>query len=412
LQWVAAALILVGGGGKLAASVYRTFNPRANDAQDIDFYYLYAAGLAWRQGLNPYDITQYHRASPVALYISYAYAPTSAAFVIPVSHLSVRSAKLVFRVLNVAAALTVAAFLAARARQTLMARPPSLSSWLLPASVGAVALAAPSVSINLLTGQNSLIAVAWLCLAWQCRDSRLSSLAGVCAALASFKPSIGAFVFLALLMERNRRTLCALILTSLALAAIPLYREGPLHLTTQWFSAMRAYGASPETQPGHPGVYGLPSLLADRGLNHTISPLLALGFFVWVWSRRHRITSLEFFAVALTLPVLFIRSHVYDDVALLPLFTAAILAAIRRGSAAFAVTTGMILVALLPGTLVNSLPGHLIPARFREVVEMMLLVWTIVMLERNRRGSDLAAEECVPRNHPRTVVGEHGDKLA
>ncbi len=316
---VAIVIVLV-GAAKLAITVtHSTWRSR-----DVNFRYLYAAGLTWKAGLNPYILEDYYRVSPFSLECSFAYAPTAAGFAVLLATLPIDAARTALCAVNLTAALAIALILWMAVRRALRVRP--MGPWfpILPALVAALVLAAPSVLINCINGQTSAITVALLCGAWWSREAGRPIAAGILAAGASFKPSIAAFAILLVLLDRDWRTIAAMALTCLAMAAIPLYLTPGAELARSWLSAMQAYGAFSQNRPESPESCGLGSVFCDLGLRPSLTPPLALAGLLWSLRRRQELGPLGLFALSLAWPVLLIRSHDYDSVALLPLIAFAV----------------------------------------------------------------------------------------
>jgi hypothetical protein len=381
---IVSAVVFAMAAAKLGASLVLG-NTRV--AHDLDFRYFYVAGLTWRQGLNPYDFYEYSRVSPFSLQANFAYAPTAAPLFISLSWLPIGAAKVVFRGTNLAAALAVAVMLALIARRTLADRVSGFFTRSLPAMIGALVLVSPSVSINLLLGQTSLIVVALLCGCYLCHEAGHRVASGVLAAVATFKPSLSIFVLLLLFLARDRVTLAVTIIVSFLLAAWPLSLEGPIDLARDWIAATRDYTKLEQNLPGSPENYGLGSILADFGLSALIPTPLALAGFAWSVWRRERLGSLGLFAFSLAWPVLLITSHHYDGVALFPLFTFTLLLSNRRSPEALALTLLLVISSLVPGSLLDAFAarGIPVPSRFKQIIDVTFLVWSIVMVERDGR---------------------------
>ena len=253
LRIVGVCMILLGGTIFVAIGLLGL----ASGRRDVDFRFFYSAGLAWRSGLNPYDLDQYQRAydakqqglPEVALDCTFAYAPTAAAILLPLAALPPYPARLAMRAINAASAVALAAFLFAAARRRVEGPGASAPQRLLPWAVAALTLASPATANNAIMGQTTLLTVALLALAWWARGAGRPALCGALAAVASFKPSVGVFVYAVLLLDRDWRTVTALVVTSLLMAAVPLWQQGPVDLAGSWLEAMRLYKGFPQNRP-------------------------------------------------------------------------------------------------------------------------------------------------------------------
>ena len=405
LRIVGVCMILLGGTLFLAFGLFSL----ASGQVDLDFRYFYSAGLAWRSGLNPYDLEQYQRAFDAeyqgfpewALECTFAYAPTAAAILLPFAALPPHPAKLAMRAINAASAVALAAFLFAAARRRVEGPGASAPQRLLPWAVAALTLASPATANNAIMGQTTLLTVALLALAWWARGSGRPALCGALAAVASFKPSVGVFVFAVLLLEHDWRTVTALVVTSLLMAAVPLWQQGPVDLAGSWLEAMRLYRGVPAAQPEFFASFGAASLLEGAGLPHSFTPLIALGGFAWTYWRRQRLEPPELFSLCLAWPVLFIMGHGYDIVALLPLLASALLAA-RRSLTATVLVLSLIGVASMPVALVRLITDNPLAMHFREVAYLILLARIIISVEWRRPGAGSATEDGPRRGDRRT----------
>lgn len=240
-------------------------------------------------------------------------------------------------------------------------------------------------SINYRLGQYTLLAFALLCLAWWSREAGRPVLCGVLAALASFKPTVGVFVYLLLAVERDRKALAALALMGLGLMSWPLIQSGPIELTQTWIDSMRLHSTYPSNQPEWHGSYGLkPLMLANLGIRLPLIPVLVLGVIGFAWSlwRRRFLTRFELFALCSAWPVLFLTGHNYDVIALFPLMTAALLAARHSSALMGALTALILLVGDETGVIQRRLPLLVQLPRLPDLVGLLFLIGLVVAVER------------------------------
>ena len=244
--------------------------------------------------------------------------------------------------------------------------------------------------------QTSLICLAFLCLAWWSSEAHRPVLCGVFTALASFKPSLGVFVYIALLLRRDWRMMVALIVTCLALAARPLWDQGPVALVGSWLSMIRLYGQYPENQPSWPQFFGLKKLLFDLGMGYRFVPLLGVVGFGWSLWRLRFIRPLEMFALCLAWPVLFIQAHNYDVVVLHPLYVA-VLIAIRRSYLALGGTAALVGLIAWDESGVFSrrlYPGVSLYPHGTIIVSLAFLVALVIMIEWRAHGEMRRSAGC------------------
>ena len=364
----------------------------ASRTRDIDFRYNYAAGVAWQEGLNPYVFeeikTAYDfpaqksasQAMTLPLESTFFYAPTAAGWTIPLSWLGLEMGGHVFRAVNTAAAVLVVLLLVDSLRRQLSDVPGIFVARILPYLVGILVVSWPGIRNCIFMGQTSLIVVALLWTAWVFRTSRRPALCGFIVALASFKPSVGLFVNLHLLFERNRRTIVALVLTCLVLASVPLLKVGPVETASTWIKAISTYKTFVFNQPQSMLVFSLQSLLAALGVDYSLTPLLGIAGACWTWIHRRHISALEGFALYMAWYLLFFLNHFYDTVMLIPLFSVAVALA-RRTRAHLALVMGIITgIRLLPPVMriitVFSLhrPQSIAPEEVQRMLELVLSV--------------------------------------
>lgn len=348
--------------------------------RDIDAVYGYVAGLAWRMGLDPYDYPRYERlgrsVGGAPIRCSFAYAPTAAALVMPLSRLTPGAADRALAALNVASALAAGFVLAAAVGRRVGE---ALGGWRPVASAGVAALAigSPQAALNLYQGQTTLFCLALVCLAFWADERGRPLLCGALLGVATFKISLPVFVIALVLFERRWKVLGALAVTALLLASYPLLRDGPVGLARGWLGAMRLYREFPWNRPDYESAFGFAGALKGVGLPTGLAPLVALLGLGWLYLRRNVADPLERFAVALALPVLFVSGHLYDAVAFSPLY-AAVLLATRRTPPAFAASVVGIALMVLPPSIWN----RLVPFRWgKEVVALGLLAVLVACVE-------------------------------
>jgi len=354
--------------------------------EGIDFRYTHAAGMAWRSGLDPYRLDQYRRASVLPLEGGYAYAPTAAPLAVALSLPPRTTGVRLLWTLNVLAALLVTTFLAHSMRASLDL-PTEWETARLLGGLVVVFMTFSAFSLaNLQTGQTSLLALAFLCAAWWSSEAARPVSCGLCAALATFKPSLGMFVYLVLLPRMRKRGLAAFVLAALALASLPLLRRGPIELIRAWLTSMRQYSQVFQNRPECPWSFGVKSQLASRGYGYEFVPLIGVAGFAWTVLRRRSIRPLEMFALCLAWPVLFIQGHHYDLVVLFPLFCA-VLIACRRSILALAAASAVIALVtdetgMLPPTVEFYPNGTLVAC-------LAFVLGLVVLIERRRQGGSL-----------------------
>lgn len=415
----AAALALVLAGLVILLATTLLGVGRGKEPPGIhDFVYMYAGGETWRRGLNPYDHATI-RAVAQELYAGrtdlveaaasiacpFAYPPTAAAPLALLASLELDTARVVFLVLNFASlAALVAVFLwawgsplahttrTAPRAPALSSLPPRLPDTLdRPATLAILAmglvvaytLANPFTSHNIWMGQTSLVALALLAGSWWAMRTDRHALAGILAALASFKISLGVFFLVWFLIEGRWRSIVAGVLAGLVLVAWPAWHTGVTPMLTTWFNAMAEYKAFPGNQPTFRHILSLQSVLWSLGLHlpDAIFKALGVALFIAVAILRSRLTALERFAISLAIPIVFVHGHDYDAVAALPLLVACFHRA--RHSPAWLVLLCVVCVALaVPMRLVDA-PGLNPIERWRDAtITLMLLAFVALALLR------------------------------
>jgi hypothetical protein len=359
---------------------------------ELDFSYMYVAGTAWRSGHNPYDFRDFRsvasaaiptaagRVGPALIDCSFAYAPTSAGMAMAMAALSFDRARVAFLALNVVSLAVVSIFLVCRESGDPDYQRGNLVKAVLPALMLLLTISAPPAAYNIQWGQTTLLALALLCASRWCSDRARPIACGILAAFASFKPSASVFVIGALLLEGNIRTIISMIIALFAMAWVPLVREGPATLMTDWLGSVRLYQSFPQNSPGTGNVVGLGPLLSSVGWTAGASPLIGLMLFLWAVFRRRYYTSTEHFSILLVLALLCTSAHGYDWIIAYPLLLT-ILGAASHSHAGLAGSIALIAVQTLPISFVHTWIGPETVWRFREMTLMLTCLGVMVSSE-------------------------------
>jgi hypothetical protein len=137
-------------------------------------------------------------------------------------------------------------------------------------------------------------------------------------------------------------------------------------------------------QPQSIYVFSLQTLLAEFGVDYSVTPLIGIAGACWTWIRRRHISSLEGFALYLAWYLLFFLNHYYDTVMLIPLCSVAVALA-RRSRVTLVLVTGMMGALCLP-------LAHLIAQPELRTLELLLslalLGFVLIAIENRIRSSE------------------------
>lgn len=291
-----------------------------------DYYWFYAAGRGWIEGVSPYTRyselwQQLYGATPRLPAI--AYPPQAAVPFMAFAWMPLPSAQVAWVALNLAGLLSVAALAVAYVRRARIWRPSAAygdTQWLLPAFV----LLLPFTWTAIWLGQPTPILVALVMGGWLAARERHDVMAGILLGLATFKPQFVVLVTLWLLLDRRWTLLLALGATSLAMASYVLITLGPLDAVQGWLGAVAAYGDIPFNTLGSFYVLGLPSTLTAVGLSPP-GPgawLPVAGAVVTaLYFMRRRLTEDDLLGILMGVHLFVVYGHGHELLFLTPLIT-------------------------------------------------------------------------------------------
>jgi hypothetical protein len=367
--------------GFLLLILFGTTGVMRNGPSHIDMQVFYGAGSWYLDGVSPYGPPR----TPPSLRAQnldmkfYGYPPHFAPFSIALASLDFAVAKAVFLVVNLAAALALAA---AVVRLACGAPASRTVSPVVLAIVAFVILASPFAAHVLWLGNTTLIVAASLAAGWWLARTGRSVLAGILFAVASLKPQFAALPLLWLLLERRWKTLAAAAATGLVLFAYHAVAIGPLESIWQWLASVAIYQSAAENALGYQHRFGVRDLLYAAGL-HT--PPLAPAAFILAgiaWWYRQHLGSLDELAILSTLTVLFLPVHDYDLVVLAPL-AGAIAVRVSASVPVSAVAIGATALLFVPQRALRSYEIGVLN-QWRVVVVLALLSWLPFLIAQTR----------------------------
>jgi hypothetical protein len=347
----------------------------------IDMQVFYGAGTWYLEGGSPYGEPR----TPASLeaqnlYMKfYGYPPHFAPFSIALASLDYAIAKAVYLVLNLAAALALAAAVVRLACDEPAGRRPTP---LVLAVVAFIILGSPFTAHVVWLGNTTLFVAAGLAAGWWLDRTGRPVAAGMLLAVASLKPQFAALPLLWLLLERRWTTLAAAALTGLVLFAYHAVAFGPAESVWQWLTSVAIYQSGAENALGYRHRFGVRDLLYAAGLHTPPLGLAAVILAGIAWRYRRYLGSLDALAILSALTVLFFPVHDYDLVVLAPL--AGAIAVRASGSVpASAVALGATALLFVPQ---RALRGFEIAVlnQWRVVVVLALVSWLPFLIAQSK----------------------------
>jgi hypothetical protein len=252
----------------------------------MDYVCLFASGDTWLHGEDPYAEGTLHahaseRDVPELclgrLYCVLAYPPHTSAIFCPLSSLPWNASRIVFLLLNLAAAVTVMWVVSRLIRNHAPGVRPWVLAIVLPLSIGPF-LADTEIHY----GQTTLIAVAafMLFLWFYERDAWLP--AGIALAVAAVKPNLVFLPCLMLFFRPRWRIVATAIVVGLLMSLPAILLRGGPGVFLEWIEGMRFYKSVAENQAGSPRSFGLAVLASGLGLDLALRAQVLLALAVTV----------------------------------------------------------------------------------------------------------------------------------
>jgi hypothetical protein len=384
-KFEAPLLLVLPAAGLLLLLLFGIAGALQRDPSHIDMDVFYGAGTWYLEGVSPYgELQTPPQLQGLGLHLkAYAYAPHFVPFTMALAKLDYGTARIAWSVLNLAAAIGLAAVIIAMMRE----EPARVRTDPLAEAVAAfLILGSPFVATVLWLGNTSIIIAACLSAGWWLDRRGHPLAAGVLLALAMIKPQFAVLPLLWLAGERRWKTLAACAATCAALYSYHAVAFGPLQSIRDWVYGVAVY-QSTERPPGFEHLFGMSELIGAAGFpSPQLWPLL-VPLLAAAWMLRDRLTRLETLAILCGFAALLLPVRDYDLVTIAPLIGA--LAARARGShAASVMALAAIGLFYMPQRALRSFDSALL-LQWRVVV-LLFLVCGLVMLAARRADSSAA----------------------
>lgn len=386
----------IGGVGR-----YGTFGTGGDHA------YFAAAGTAWNSGHTPYNQDElqqacaqfYHQTTHEApqLTSSFAYPPNIYPYTLLGSEPNYQTALVLTGALNLLAgiALSASAFLLFR-KFTINDndRPLSMLFSFIAASL---ILLSPFASHNIWMSQTSLLATSLFVIGWMIAHCGYVWFGCVVLSLGLFKPNLGIVLAPIALIRWPKQFFITSLSIGIACAAYPFIQQGPIRSITDWLHAAGEYANAKQNKLTFRHSFGMKSLFAQLGLNPAIAYVMLTPIIALVYANRKRLNAYDALAIALFIPVLFVKAHDYDLVAA-SVGIVCLCARTRHSPLGFALVLVMTFVLYTPSRLVFSLELGTLADRYRELVAYMMLILLAAPFGIRSKNEDTLA----PTHSPQT----------
>ncbi len=291
-----------------------------------DFDYFYGAGKAWLAGQSPYDFEAWPdfladngltgQSDPF-----FAYPPTFAPIAMAYAWMDAEAARLTMAMVN-CLALALMVWLTVRMVTHPFKRYPASDMVFTPYLLAAFVIGSFSTTIAFWICQTSFLVAAALIGGWYLAHRGWPLIGGVLLAVAAVKPQYAFLPMLWVLLERKWKVLAAFTVASLALAAYPMWLEGPIEPFLGFLHNVGAYDSDPANQLGDRHLLGLPSLIVAMG-GPTVPPpaalLIASLVLVLIWRRRSWLGQDDVLGVIVGLTLTLVAVHLWDLVLAAPI---------------------------------------------------------------------------------------------
>lgn len=309
-RWLGVAMVLAVAAAYLGPKIF-------DNADTVDFKYIWLAGSLWREGLNPYADVFREQGGVIFAGANHpqfwVYPPNWWPIATGFSALPYEPARMVWRVAS-AGALLIGCFSVSR---TLRRQDISMPEWRHILFWGICAtMSATAVTVNL--GQTSLLAFLGICLfiAAMLRQDRAMMVAAL--VILALKPTLGMVLLVALLPARFwwGAILAAGVIT-LAMAASALVQDGVGNVLGAMLDRLGEYGREAVNSP--PEMTGLRHLV-DRFAGVELGTLSCIGlgmiasFLTGILAQREAASRdlPEILALLLVVTAVFVPMHTYD----------------------------------------------------------------------------------------------------
>jgi hypothetical protein len=361
---------------------------------NLDANFFIAAGTAWRQGLNPYDLSTFQKVSrsiPALEEVrdlvgraapdirGFSYPPNIAPLCIVLSMLPRREAVVLATLVNLIAIAAIATFTLRLVRRDDHASEDDSSRWVVPALV-----VGNSFTTHVLwIGQTTLFATACLVAGWSYRNvPGRRALGGVLLAVSAIKPQVAVLPLVWILLERDWRVCVAIAAGSVLLVSVPLLQLGPVALTRDWLNSLTLYNSLGSSQGdvnslGFQNMFGVRHLLVASGVEAPTLVPIALLATLGLWFARRALSDLDVLGLVLAISALFVYAHDYDLAMLAP-FYAALWTGARRSDFKTAFVALALVMLFFPQRVLRGRmpPGAL---HWRELVLLGAVGWFLAV---------------------------------
>lgn len=291
-----------------------------------DFDYFYGAGKTWLAGESPYNFEVWpkHLADNGLTGQKdpfFAYPPTFAPLAMAFAWMDAEAARLTMALVN-CLALALMVWLTVRMVTHPFKRHPASDMVFTPYLLAAFVIGSFSTTIAFWICQTSFVVGAALIGGWYLAQRGWPIMGGVLLAVAAVKPQFAALPMLWMLLERRWKVIATFTVTSLALAAYPMWLEGPIEPFMGFLHNIDAYDTDPVNQLGDRHLLGLPSLIVAMG-GPAVKPPFALAIagllLVLVWRRRRYLGKDDELAILVGMTVTLVAAHPWDLVIAAPI---------------------------------------------------------------------------------------------
>lgn len=376
LSVIVSTLILVatsiGGVGR-----YGTFGTGGDHA------YFAAAGTAWNSGHTPYKqdelqqaCTQfYHQTTHEApqLTSSFAYPPNIYPYTLLASEPNYQTALVLTGALNLLAAIALSASAYLLFRMFTINDKDRPLSMLYSFIATSLILVSPFASHNIWMSQTSLLATSLFVIGWMIAHRGYVWVGCVVLSLGLFKPNLGIVLAPIALIRWPKQFLITSLCIGIACAAYPFIHQGPVRSITDWLHAAGEYANAKQNKLTFRHSFGMKSLFAQLGLNPAMAYVMLTPIIALVYANRKRLNAYDALAIALFIPVLFVKAHDYDLVAA-SAGIVCLCARTRHSPVGFGLVLAMTFILYTPSRLVFSFELGTLVDRYRELVAYAMLV--------------------------------------
>ncbi len=314
---------------------------------------------------------------------SFAYPPYTAPLCLVLALFAEPHAKVAITVLNVVSLALLALYCDKTLRREAdLGHPWETWKWL----ILAIVVGNFFTVLVIRSGQTSLLVIAALAWGWHFAHQNRWLLAGSLLPIAAIKPQVAALVFVWLLLDRQFKALGAAALFGIVASLIPVVLTQSVNVFTDWLLiGIPSYQSLPVNQYGG-GVFGLPNLLHDLGIDlPTLLPLGLLMAFYLHW--RLHLDPMDALAILVAGALLLGLVHPYDLCGLVFLVPAIWRHVHQRSARECTIAVCLLVALLMPRRIIY---GILPFAHYREILVFATLMLLIVLVNKARGGPPIA----------------------